>query len=299
MLANLLPGVRELRVPFTTGAIYLLSLYILLFGILRLMHFELDMMVWIAPYVDTFGAPVLLSVLGFVAYLVGILMPQSSEGMRIKLYKAAYAGYILTFRLRFWKWRNLKESLLKEFRNPAHLSPLIQENLENYVTGYKRDKPDSRPLLIPGIEGLFADSLQPLRDKLLSAGQSIRGQQGEEINKLIHEGRIYAARVQVKNAGLYNAYDRSEAEASFRYGLIGPIVALFIGTGVLIWSYVHLITLLLLVPLLIIVAVLAIRGREKQVESNDAVILSILIGDIDPYEKTVKDQNTTGDEESD
>lgn len=297
MLANLLPGVRELRVPFATGAIYLLSLYILLFGILRFMQVELDVVAWIAPYIDTYGTAVLLSVLGFVAYIIGILMPQPSEGMRIKLYRAAYCGYILTYMLRFWKWKNLKE-LTKELKSPAHLSPLIQQNLENYVIGYKRKEPNTQPLLIPGVEGLFEDSFQNLRDKLRSAEKSLRGQQGEEINKLIHEGRIYAARVQVKNAGLYNAYDRSEAEASFRYGLIGPIVALFVGTGVLMWSYMHLTTLFLLVPLLIIVAVLAIRGREKQVESNDAVILSVLIGDIDPYDKPVKDQNKREDEEA-
>ncbi|SDD09278.1 hypothetical protein [Auraticoccus monumenti] len=80
MLAALLPGVRELRTPLAAGVLYLFALW-LLFRWIALPAVPYDLIADVLMWRAIFQPALVLSALGFAAYLIGSLL--TVEGYRV------------------------------------------------------------------------------------------------------------------------------------------------------------------------------------------------------------------------
>lgn len=291
MFANLLPSVREIRVPLTVGTFYLTAIFVLVCGIARLAHVDIDPLKYVEPFVKTFSAVIFASLVAFLAYIIGMLIPSPGPMHRRKLYRLSKTMVLVLRYLTFSNYGSIRKEIKELWENkkpaPARIS---NETLTSAVEYFESHTPEMRKATYENdltriVGASLAKSMASMREQLLKAVLNTQKSYNPVIDQQLERIKLHSARLQAKNEGLFNSYERAEAEASFRFGLVYPFAVLCAFSVPFLWSYIGAPSLALAIVALVICPTLAYRGRTKEIEANDAIVLSIIIGDIEPHGK--------------
>jgi hypothetical protein len=242
VIASLLPGLRDLRTPLTTGYLWLIALWLLLHD--RLPKSIDDATGPIRSLYELggfLGSTAVLAAVSFVAYLLGSMLlfnvhpeftkeldplfraPTSFVGRLRRALRTGFATAIL----------NSNRSMFRQLE--TFLATRLRETAQDF-TGQ--------------------DHFEVLRRWGSAYEEAWRKDKLSLVIRLYIEGIVgdlpaIAIQLQPKNRDFWDTYDRQLAEAQFRFG-IAPPLALII--GILTWQTRNLWWLLLLiVPLYLLI----------------------------------------------
>lgn len=239
----------------------------------------------------TFSAVIFASLVAFLAYILGMLIPSPSPTHRRKLYRLSKTAVLVLLYLTFWNYGRIRKEIKELWENkkpaPARVSNETLTAAAEYFENYKPElrKASYQNDITSVVSSALYKSIATIREQLLSSLLSTRKSYDPVIDQQLERVNLHSARLQAKNEGLFNSYERAEAEASFRFGLFYPFAVLCAFSVPFLWSYIGAPSLVLAVVALVICPTLAFRGRTKEIEANDAIVLSIIIGDIEPHGK--------------
>jgi hypothetical protein len=251
MLANLLPGIRDLRTPLAVGYIWLLTFWLWIPA-----HFKdtaptvgvTGDLARLAHYSGRVGVAIALS---FIAYLIGALSlalfnaPLTRIGSFISWYgrfpraeiPVPRLGELSFLYLWFGSWRNADSY--------SDAGAEMRFALAN--ARYR----------VAGIDNLEGAAMQQAEQN-----ESIRSDAtGEYVAYLIREVYKQGNALLGREADLFAAYDRLIAEYEFRVGVTAPLIALIV-TLAIQWTSLWLLALL---PVLLLLK----TGSERRMEAGD------------------------------
>ncbi|MFF7868499.1 hypothetical protein ACFZCT_18860 [Streptomyces qaidamensis] len=197
MLANLLPGLRDVRAPLSTGCIWLLTLWLILED-----HVPTPQQahgVWASLYRlgGLIGPAGVLASGAFLAYLIGAML-----AVRVVTVNAREAPKAMAF----WGGRTALAPRVSRF---------AYDDLVSFLHNQDR-------LPQPEPDGTAAVSPERERGARLVANLTVRD--------ILGETRQLRTKLLIANYDLFNEYDRAVAEAEFRknvaYALLGLTAAL-------------------------------------------------------------------------
>lgn len=278
MLASLLPGIRDLRVPLAAGVVWLTSVWVAT-G-------------WLVPAVDDFsllgrqivslasaaGGSVAVVVIGFVAYLVGIVLSPLRLPKRLFPRSEKVLGRYVETRFREFALLEIRKAEARGV-TPA----LVAENFPELANfGYDDGDTHTKYRHIEWEEDESRDGGVPL-------SQYIEARDWEYIRKSLPDrflARLTEDRSTIDTAlqdgskELYSKYDRDKAEAEFRHGVALPLVVLSVSLAIRAGlEFAGAFGLIFLVGLAI-AYYLEVSGRQKDQEANDLLIQTILLGKV-------------------
>ncbi|MFF4355870.1 hypothetical protein [Streptomyces sp. NPDC001604] len=268
MLANLLPGIREIRAPLAAGYIWMITFWI---GFSDHIPKRSNAQgIWKSAYQlsTAVGATATLAAASFAAYLIGCLLEIRARSIvhwfrfsewRWSLYQKIL-GNPLSGQLddpRMLRWTEMPETS----RGTAELDSIIQPN--ESMTAVRRPEwgtSASRSALID--LAIYIRRVGGRRADIYSA----LGRFGDELDQL-------SIRLQAGNIDLYGTYDRAAAEADFR-------VNVGFSSSALLSTIAAKTTLevLLLIPC---AWFLIMRGQQKAREANDVLIQAVVSGELE------------------
>jgi hypothetical protein len=265
MLANLLPGIRDLRTPLATGYIWLLTFWLWIPT-----HFKNAApstgvpgdIARLAHYSGRLGIGIALS---FTAYLVGILSGLFNAPL-------TRIGSLLSF---YGSGRLRQDSArLGQDPNALALTPDIKFC-------------DFGRVLPSGMWDPYSATLEVLNARYSPLGLANLAEAArrtrpllEDVPKEIHDAEVEYLRFLVQEvysmgnvlldgkAELFSAYDRLKAEYEFRIGITAPLVALVV---TLAWRWTPL-WLLAMLPLLLVLK----SGSERRMDAGDLLTDAVL-----------------------
>ncbi len=254
MLANLLPGIRELRTPLAVGYVWLLTFWLWLPE-----HFKATAPTVGVPgdiarlthYSGRLGVGIALS---FIAYLIGALSVLFN-GPLVRI------GSFL-----FWYTKP---------RQPGQdnliyvASRIVYPNARDFWSAYLRGHPDAltaatRNALRNARYRAFGFSF--LSDTARQAALKHRYSEDDELRYLRYLIETVYAQGNVllgREAELFAAYDRLIAEFQFRIGVSAPLIALIV-TLAIRWTPLSLLALL---PLLLLLR----TGCKRRMQAGDVL----------------------------
>jgi hypothetical protein len=271
MLANLLPGLRDLRTPLAVGYLWLTGLWLLISDrVLRAAEVAPSGLIKGVYRLEGFlGPSAALSALSFVAYLIGIMLLWRINWNVLKVDIREVEEESLLF-------PRLRTKLFIFFRlpNAFKISELLDQ-INDTIRRRMRERIDAT-------KGKFS-----LKDH-----QKVTGVRREPIVVIEEDGRkmsdiaeLYiratelqlpevGIRLQGENRDLWDTFDRSRAESEFRSAVALPLafVIIVVSLKSTLWCL-----LLLLVPIWLLN--LAMR---KSVEATSALIQALALTKVQP-----------------
>ncbi|MFF3642439.1 hypothetical protein [Streptomyces sp. NPDC002564] len=187
MLSSLLPGVREIRTPLTSGYLWLAILWIFIGDSAPTEdpgHGPFSTM-WRVG--ESLGRPALLAALSFAAYLVGTFLEIDP--------------------LHMWEHGG-RPAWITRGRNMLRNLPFF-----------------SRLQVFP-ISGQAREDMTIFSEAILGSTAGDPGEVREILSNITKEESQIATRIQANNIDLYNKYDRLLAESSFRVNIAPPLTLL-------------------------------------------------------------------------
>lgn len=260
MLASLLPGLRDLRVPLATGFLWLVVLWLVCYPVIPTQAESTGLAAEVYVALGAFGPAALITVITFVAYLVGILVARPSVTIvRWVLARFGRTGFELSAASR-------TESQQLAFRTAAAMADAGAELPRELVE--TRGPSKSRN---PG--SAAAESESAHRRSPGYVVQFLTERMESEIP-------LVATRLLADNRDLFDRYDRAESEAAFRFSIPLPLFAI---SCLVPWRLE--LSILAYVPFVLggmAVAVLLLAdGSRKQSESNDAIFQAVFVDKAD------------------
>ncbi|RAJ88891.1 hypothetical protein K377_02355 [Streptomyces sp. PsTaAH-137] len=268
VLANLLPGIREIRTPLSAGYIWLISLWLAISEYIP--EREKAHGVWESAYKlsGAIGTTATFAAVSFVAYLIGCLLEIKARSI------------VHWFRFSEWRWaidrRILGNSSYMELEDPRMLH--WSENPET-----SRGDVEFHDYLLPD-ESLTSVRMpdwgrRASRSSLIDLAVYIRRIKGRGVDVRLALGRFgdeldqLPIRLQSKNLDLYNTYDRATAEADLRVNVglsTSILLSVIVAKGAA--------PLLLVIPCALL---LIVRGQQKAREANDVLIQAVVSGELE------------------
>ena len=243
MLASLLPGLRDLRVPLSAGFMWLAVLWLAFYPFLPSRSEATGLLAEVYRLLGYFGLAGLTATLTFVAYLLGILV-------------VMVVSLLIGERL-------LLDQVSRSTR--AEANNLVAEAGERYaieLARYDREVEQLKKREGTGRPSLAAPD--PGRVEQLTGNIS-------------REIPLMGVRLLSENRDLYDVYDRADAEAKFRFHIALPVltigILLPIRLGAAGWLYPIIIGVSVILVLLLIA-----DGLRKTRASNEAVWQAVFIG---------------------
>lgn len=277
MIAQMLPGFRDVRTPLITGYLWLTSAWIL-FGMPVPTGAETTGVLGSLNALTKFLSPaVSVIVLSFVAYVLGVLASPDSERFlrpgRIIVYIIELLATLLAKSwFRFILTPRMISRLAKESgsSNPS-LSHSSEAALHGFVVtqiAKNRSSKDFRPLL-----GKYdcGDSLDSGFEKNLAQVLHI---------DVVEEALDPSAALLAADEKLYNNFDRTRSESEFRFCIMLPLLAIALASawGVRETSWILSVGIILFG--LLVSAGLVVRGWFKLHEATDIAVAAIIKGTI-------------------
>ncbi|MFE3033375.1 hypothetical protein ACFXKY_17225 [Streptomyces canus] len=192
LLTNLLPGLRDVRAPLSTGCIWLLTLWLILED--RVPTPQKAHGVWASLYRlgDLIGPAGVLAAGAFLAYLIGAML-----AVRVVTVNAREAPKAARFR-----------------SGGTALTPRVSRLAYDDLVSFLQDQ---ERLPRPASEGTAAAHPEHERGERLVAGLAVRD--------ILGETRQLRTKLLIASYDLFNEYDRAVGEAEFRknvsYALVG------------------------------------------------------------------------------
>jgi hypothetical protein len=303
MLATLLPGVRHLRTPLVTGALYFLLLWL-----------------WVGPenvtpeqgssevegrliqLGDLLGHGGIVAALSLGAYLVGSIMTISRwpQVRPTREERENYGGFRQAVTLKAMVWAgglvspdNIYTSTPVVGGRPDEgTGPLwsweLMEWLDEDVGNRLSDRVSIRAVLdCKELSPTFTSEIRNAvmeeeEDEQDSAGRRVVDL-GEPLHSIylrttlfgvvVGEMDLLIRRLQIERESLFYDYDRLKSEAALRYSIAPPLVAVIITAG-LSWTPWILLAL-------VVVPFLLIHGRRAEEQANCTVTAALTQGVIE------------------
>ncbi|ASN39195.1 hypothetical protein CGQ24_09310 [Arthrobacter sp. 7749] len=273
MLAQILPGFRDFRTPLVTGYLWLTVIWILIGAPLPDGKSTVGLMGIINAFGSFLSPAIYLTVLSFVAYVVGMITTINTTSGGLDLLFSRFSpskGMQDDERID----EIVRSSIRKAKRNNVPPASIVNEfEIEPFYKS--KDDYEIRMRAAEGKSDLMKSQylehstrqLQPLLSK--SVGESIPA---------------LAVKLQEKNKDLFDNYDKDKSEAEFRLSIAGPLailsVQIFIiswGSAAYYWPWASIIGLLAVVMLIA-------RGLAKRSSATNVVITALEIGNIQSSE---------------
>ncbi|WP_158756557.1 hypothetical protein [Streptomyces sp. NRRL S-475] len=267
MLANLLPGIREIRAPLAAGYIWMITLWI---GFFEYIPKKKDAQgIWKSLYElsSMVGMTVTLAAASFAAYLIGCLLEIRARSI------------VHWFRFSEWQWSLMQKILGNPLsgqlddprmlrwtetpetsRGAAGLDSLVLPN-ESF-TAVRRPEWGSRASRSALID--LAIHIRSVGGRTVDLNSAM-GRFGDELDQL-------SIRLQAGNIDLYSTYDRTAAEADLRVN-VGFSASVLVSTV----AAKSTLAVLLLIPC---AWLLIMRGQQKAREANDVLIQAVVSGEL-------------------
>ncbi|WP_413758976.1 hypothetical protein [Streptomyces sp. MMBL 11-3] len=216
MLANLLPGLRDVRAPLAAGCIWLLTLWLVVED--RVPTRDQAHGVWASLYRlgGLMGPAALLASAAFVAYLIGAMLMVRVAAVNVQEARK-------TARL-----RNMQMALA------PRVSRLAFDDLVRFLQAQGR-------VALP----------HPDEERDARRERSERGLANLVARDVLGETRQLRIKLLIANYDLFNEYDRAVGEAEFRKNVAYSLVGL---AGTLSWLYSPWWALILIVPFRLYIA---------------------------------------------
>ncbi|MFG2994214.1 hypothetical protein ACGFZK_33795 [Streptomyces sp. NPDC048257] len=268
MLANLLPGIREIRAPLAAGYIWLITLWIISAEYIPKKGQAEGAWKSIYQLSAATGTAATLAAASFAAYLVGCLLEIRARSI------------VHWFTISEWWW-SLRHRLMGSPISGQLDDPRMLRWTENPNTA--RGVPAMDSLLMP--DDSYTALRRPdwgsraSRSALIDLAIHIVRIRGRSVNLLAAMGRFgdeldqLSIRLQARNSDLYGTYDRTVAEADFRVNV--GFSASILATTLAAKSTPEV---LLLVP---VAWFLIMRGQQKAREANDVLIQAVVSGELE------------------
>lgn len=254
MLASLLPGLRDLRVPLATGFLWLVVLWLLTYPAIPTHDEASGLAEELYEVLGAFGPAALLAVITFVAYIIGILLARPGTVLVHALLGLVGArGPRLSASSRIESQQLANRTATEMVQAGVELPREIDEPQSHSES---RDERRDR-----------SDSEVEAREAQASIARALS-------KRMEGEMALVAIRLLADNRDLFDRYDRAEAEASFRFSVSLPLVVI----SALVpwrleldwWGYV-----LSIGTGAAVAAALLFEGARKQMESNDAIFQAV------------------------
>jgi hypothetical protein len=254
MLASLLPGLRDLRVPLATGFLWLVVLWLLTYPVIPTQDEASGLAAEVYEALEVFGPAALIAGITFVAYIVGILLARPGNlTIQALLRLAGKSGPRLSSSSRIESLQLASRTAAEMVRVGAELPGELTEE-QIYFEGSDDRRIGSR-------------SAQEAHESFMSIARALSERMDGEI-------ALVATRLLADSRDLFDRYDRAEAEAAFRFSIALPLVAI----SALVpwrlelewWGYGLCAGIGVSVA-----AALLIEGARKQMESNDAIFQAV------------------------
>lgn len=260
MLANLLPGIRDLRTPLAVGYVWLVVFWLWIPASAKHMptHGVLGELAQLGQYV---GATGLVAAASFCAYLMGtVSTPLNLPFVRL----GAYLAHILTGHRRPIAGDRLRRLRFTDFWGPAITAwPDATMNELHTASNVKNG--------VMSTTGAIA--LRDFAESEIGAGRILPAKREDFINYLLWEVPRRKNAVLGRDPELFSTLDRLTSEYEFRVGISAPLAA-FITT--LAWRS----SPFWLIGLVVVLA-LARSGVRRRVEAGDLMADVVRIGRID------------------
>jgi len=196
VLANILPGLRDLRVPLTSGLVWLLSAWIVVephlpdeepTGVLGSLY-RLE---------DVFGITALTAATLFSAYLIGIMVPY--------------------YKLPMHRIQRLWTAEIKSDHHLLAISTGARAELARFI-----EQPVYEAARLLAAAGPWGKGQEAPTEHQAASAITL-----QVIENILDEERYLALRLLTQDKEhLYQSYDRKIAEAQFRHGLVYPTLGL-------------------------------------------------------------------------
>jgi hypothetical protein len=263
MLAGLIPGIREVRAPLAAGYLWLFALWLALKPSLPSEDEATGVAADVIDLANT-ATPVAVAVaVSFAAYLLGSISDTVLRAGRS----------VWPERLRWPGFEGGMSTLRPSERGYDSLDLAAREHVRN-IDSMLRTKARS-------LEDLPRELIQPRSEFDAYTRADAGGGPAPEtlaryalINDTFNELPVVATRLMGEQAELLSAVDRLRSEADLRRSVVPPLVVLFAVLTVRShWAWIFG---------LILVALIAYQGRQREQEAGDLVIDAIFIGRVEP-----------------
>ncbi|MFF4503022.1 hypothetical protein [Streptomyces sp. NPDC001401] len=254
MLTNILPGLRDVRTPLTTGFIYSFTAWIL-FG--KYLPPRSEVKGLLKSIYDLYlftGKPAALAACSFIAYLMGILSGLFLRWL-FEWIKMPFTPPVLVLNISEMARADLASNIFSQLHEVSY-------GRVRYGDFYASlsDEPEAR------IRALWATQrgIPSEEGRLYKAIET----------RLAYEQDQLRIKLLVSNPEIYAEHDRHRAEAEFRVGVGAALTVLLIALSVSqspFWGTA------LLVP-----AACLLAGVAKRREANDVLIQAVVAGELVP-----------------
>lgn len=269
MLANLLPGLREVRAPLAAGYVLLLTLW-LAFGDSLPAESEATgiyaAMLALGGAVTAIG---LAAIVSGAAYLLGAI----SEGVLGRLWTGGFGfgGFFYTARVSPRGEAALRDLARRRADEIAERLRNVGQDLSAYARPAGTAALSELPSLLKEAEMSRGNAIEPPSD---DEDADLRSELSRSMeSRVLDELDLLRTRLLGTQGELFGAVDRMRSEAELRFSISAPLVAL-IGVVAVRDSWLWLFAVLA-------VAVLWRQGQKRLQESGDMLIDALRVGRVD------------------
>ncbi|WP_163632324.1 hypothetical protein [Microbacterium sp. B35-04] len=291
MLTSLLPGLRDLRVPLAAGFLWLVVLWLCVYPAIPTQLEASGLIAQIYRLFGAFGSAALITVVTFVAYLVGILVVRpTSSVVQLAVKSIQRVSGRRTRSMRDRAYGETAELLERGRRiGPPPLSPSSQVEAEQLATVVATEMFEAR-VAFPPVAGETSES-QYFREQLAELMEKPRDSDRfaspmpqdvvavaslEVQNRMLRDIPLVATRLLADNRDLFDRYDRADSEADFRFAIALPVLVV----SALVpwrmdlewWGFFACVAVGLGVC-----GLLMLDGARKRIESNDAIYQAVFV----------------------
>lgn len=295
MLASVLPGLRDLRIPLTAGFLWLVVLWLIFYPIIPSRDDAKDLIAAIYDLIGALGSAVILTVLTFIAYVLGIFVT-AFAGWAWKGYMTSSLRYRLSFRRKpigtYEPPREKRRRYNAAYdQAEAHAYSVIARTAEEFYL------PNEFYLDVAAGKHVYSGKVVMEMSRHYSRETNAGNPESRDISRqafapvtsfvaqqMMYEIPTVALRALVKNKDLWDGYDRAAAESRFRLTVVVPIpvitflVLLRLGT----WGpSTYPIDAFVLAVVLLVSFFIFRDALAKQDEANDAILQAVTTGEVE------------------
>ncbi|GIH48705.1 hypothetical protein SAMN05421833_12035 [Microbispora rosea] len=245
MLANLLPGIREIRAPISAGYIWLFFAWLIWARHLPEPAHAAGLLVDVYRLADSMGESGVGIGLSFLAYMIGII--STSISRRINGFLSIFIGGKAS--------RVTLRSILRS------------RGLVTYQETYQFGLRGILPIRIANGVKLMASMLSPSTPPRMRAIWEFMRELSNDIGQI-------PVRLIGHDQELYNAYDRTNSEAEFRTGCAFPLGAVAVGVYLQVNAAAGITIALVALSILI-------SGIKREGEASLFLLLTVTSGRMD------------------